>query len=253
MTRAIVLLFLVGAAASAQDTKKPDKKPAAPKLTVAVPLAVEPGKKTTVTVRGLNLDGLTDARMHDPKSRARLAGAAKKVTLPANHPAERIGDWEVQVELDLAAEVPGGTVSFGVVGPGGESNPVKVAVLDDTPRVVETEPNEGFKAAGPLTAPCVVEGTVGRERDVDVVRFAGKAGETVRLEVRAARLGSPLDALLTVYDADGRTVDAADDTAGSADPVLAVTLPRDGTYFVALIDAHDLGGPAFAYRLHVSK
>src|SRR5207248_3062409 len=94
---------------------------------------------------------------------------------------------------------------------------------------------------------------LGRDRDVDVFRFAGKAGEVVHVEVRAARLGSPVDGLLTLYDADRRVLALCDDADGSLDPVLSVTLPKDGAYFVSLIDAHDVGGPMFPYRLTVSK
>jgi hypothetical protein len=245
-------LLTVAAFASGQD-RKPTAKSPAPKLTVAVPLTVAPGQKVKLTVHGLNLDGLTDVRMHEPKSRAKLAGAPKKQTLPQNAPAERIGDWTVEIELDLAKELPAGSIAFTVVGPGGESNAVKVAVDDDTPRVAEKEPNEGFATAQPIAAPCIVEGTIGRERDVDVFRISGKAGEKLRLEVQAARLGSPVDALLTLHDSAGRVIASEDDTNGSADPILSVVLPRDGDYFVSLIDANDLGGPAFAYRLVVKK
>jgi hypothetical protein len=40
---------------------------------------------------------------------------------------------------------------------------------------------------------------------------------------------------------------------GSSDPVVTVALPRDGIYFVALIDAHDMGGANFGYRLLLKK
>lgn len=243
--------MLLAAVAPAQD-RKDKPKAAPPKLTVAVPLTVAAGQKVKLTAYGLNLDGVREVRMHEPKSKARLAGPPKKMPPPNSFPAERIGDWAIEVELELAKELPA-TVAISLVGPGGESNPIKLAVADHTPRVAEKEPNDGFKAAQPVTAPCVIEGTIGRERDVDVFRVVGKAGEKMRLEVQAARLGSPLDAMLTVHDADGRLLASEDDTAGSADPALTLTLPRDGTYFVSLIDANDLGGPAFAYRLLVTK
>jgi hypothetical protein len=252
MSRLFALPLLFLAAAAAQD-RKPAAKVPAPKLTVAVPLTVAAGQKVKLTVYGLNLDGVTEVRMHEPKSRAKLAGTPRKTTLPQNAPVERIGDWSVEVELDLAKELPAGTISFSVVGPNGESNAVKLAVADDTPRVKEKEPNEGFATAQPIAAPCVVEGAIGRERDVDVFKISGKAGEKLRLDVQAARLGSPLDALLTVHDAAGRVIASEDDTNGSADPILTMTLPRDGDYYVSLIDANDLGGPAFAYRLVVTK
>ena len=92
-----------------------------------------------------------------------------------------------------------------------------------------------------------------RELDVDVYRFTGRAGDKVRVEVRAARLGSPLDAMIVVYDANRQVVDSCDDADGHADPVLTVTLPRDGAYFVSVIDVNNAGGPQFAYRLVVSK
>ena len=94
---------------------------------------------------------------------------------------------------------------------------------------------------------------VGKDKDADVYRFEGKKGDKVTVEVQAARWGSPLDALVTVYDADRRTLGAADDAKGSPDPALTVTLPRDGAYFVTLIDAHDSGGPGSGYRLVIRK
>ena len=69
--------------------------------------------------------------------------------------------------------------------------------------------------------------------------------------MQAARFGSPVDVFLTLYDADRKIVASADDAGTSADPTLTVTLPRDGAYYLSLIDAHDLGGPNFGYRLVV--
>ena len=52
-------------------------------------------------------------------------------------------------------------------------------------------------------------------QDVDVFRFEGRAGQRVVAEVLAARLGSPVDSFLTVYDAQGRVLAANDDHGGS--------------------------------------
>jgi hypothetical protein len=246
--RTFLTLLLLAVALAAQD-KKAEKKPAPPKLAVALPLAVEPGKKAKLTVRGSNLDGLTAAKVHEPKSKAALVGQPKKVGLPNNYPLDRVGDTEVEIELDVAKEAPGGTVAVSVIGPGGESNAVKVALADDTPRAAEKEPNDGFDQPQVVTLPAVVDGTIGRERDVDVFRFTGKAGDKVRVEVHAARLNSPADLMLTLLDADRKILDTVDDANGSADPVVVRTLPRDGTYYVSVLEANDLGGSMFAYRL----
>src|SRR5206468_487094 len=100
--------------------------------------------------------------------------------------------------------------------------------------------------------PCAVEGTIKNERDVDVFKIEGKKGDKLRIEVQANRFGSPVDAMLTLHDANRRIVDSAD-TGTNPDPILVVTLPKDGTYFLSVIDAHDLGGANFGYRLIVKR
>src|SRR5439155_9242842 len=97
--------------------------------------------------------------------------------------------------------------------------------------------------------PQVVDGMVSRPKDVDVFRFDGRAGRRLVFEVLAARHGSALDSILTLYDAAGREVASNDDTPGSVGSRLEVTVPRDGVYYLSLIDAHDQGGPAHVYRL----
>jgi hypothetical protein len=89
--------------------------------------------------------------------------------------------------------------------------------------------------------------------DVDVFKFSGKKGETWILDVEAQRRGSVLDALLTVHDAAGHIVATADDSESSRDPVIRVTLAKDGTYLVTLIDAHNAGGATHPYLLNVRR
>jgi hypothetical protein len=55
--------------------------------------------------------------------------------------------------------------------------------------------------------------------------------------------------VLTLYDAQGRQLACNDDAGGSSDSRLECTLPRDGPYFLTLLDAHDTGGPTHVYRL----
>jgi hypothetical protein len=89
--------------------------------------------------------------------------------------------------------------------------------------------------------------------DVDVFRIAGKKGERWTIEVEAQRRGSVLDPILTLYDGAGHIVATADDSETSRDPVLKVTLPRDGTYLISLIDAHNAGGPTHPYLLNFGR
>jgi Bacterial pre-peptidase C-terminal domain len=247
------LLFMLTLSLAAQEKKPSEKKGTPPKLTVALSLVVEMGKKTKVVVRGSNFEGITEVRVHEPKSKGVLAGKPKKVGLPNNYPLDRVGDSEIEIELDVAKDAPGGTLSFSVIGPGGESNAAKVALADDTPRLAEKEPNDGFDKPQAIALPVVVDAKIDRERDVDVFQFSGKAGDTIHVEVQAAKLGSPADLMLTLLDSDRIILDSCDDFSGSTDPQLKVKLPRDGNYYLSVLESNDLGGSMFPYRLIVRK
>ncbi|HVS36055.1 MAG TPA: PPC domain-containing protein [Gemmataceae bacterium] len=234
----------------AADPAKPDAKDQ-PKIVVAVPLGLPPGKPTKLVLRGLKLDEATEVRVHDPKGTARILG--KRKTPLANKEKDdlpRYGDTQVEVEVTLSADWAGASVPFTVVTPAGESPP-HLVLIDHEPVLPEKEPNNGFRNAQPVTVGQTIEGVVNPDADVDVYRFDGKEGQQIVLEVLAARHGSPLDSMLTLYDADGRIVAANDDCDGSPDSRIEATLPRTGTYFVALVDADDIGSTANVYRLTI--
>jgi hypothetical protein len=231
--------------------KKTTEKKEPPKILYTVPLIVRPGEKQKLVLRGNKLDAVKEVKVVGADGAKVGVLSGKKTPLGNNQP-KRIGDTELQIELDLPKGTkPGATLT--AIGPGGESNAYLLLVPDDTAAVKEKEPNDGFAAAQKILLPSAVEGSINNDKDVDVYQFEGKKGDTVKVVVQAARFGSPLDALATLHDADRKIIAQADDTDGSADPILTATLPRDGVYFVTLIDAHDLGGPQFGYRLVVRK
>jgi hypothetical protein len=139
------------------------------------------------------------------------------------------------------------------------SNCVPFAV-DALPECLEKEPNNDPKSAQPITLPMIVNGRIDQPGDCDVFRFEGRAGSEIVAEVKARRLGSPLDSFLKLTDATGRQLAANDDyedkAAGlethHADSYLRATLPADGVYYVHLTDSQHQGGPEYAYRLRVS-
>ena len=244
-----LLAFALVPAAHAQEKKPPDKKDA-PRVLYAVPLVAAPGAKQKLALRGKNLAAVKEVTATGGAT-VKVLGA-KAVGVPNKFPPERVGDSEVEVELELPKGAKPGAVTLTAVAAGGPSNAYTLLVRDDTPVVAEKEDNGGFATAQPVTLPGAVEGAIKGERDVEVFKFDGKKGDKVRVEVQAARFGSPLDGFLTIYNAD-RAVIAAADNATGADPVLTVTLPADGTFYVALIDANDLGGANFGYRLLLRK
>jgi hypothetical protein len=249
-----VLPLAFAAPISSQEKKQPDKKKdPPPKLLYAVPLVAKPGEKQKLALRGKNLAAVKEVTVSGAEGAKLKALGSKAVAVPNNYPGERVGDSEMEIELELPKNAKPGAVSLVATGPGGESNAYPLLLRDELTAVAEKEDNGGFDTAQAIALPCAVEGAIKGERDVDVFKFDGAKGDRVLIEVQAARFGSPVDGFLTVYDADRKVLASADDTNGSADPALTVALPRDGTYFVSLIDAHDLGGANFGYRLLVKK
>ncbi len=94
-----------------------------------------------------------------------------------------------------------------------------------------------------------IQGTIGHHGDVDVFRFEATAGEYLNLDVRARRNGSPLDAIVTLYDADGNQIAVWDDVNGYDPTVRRFKLPVTGTYYLKLTDFRGEGGEEFRYTL----
>lgn len=240
-------LLLLSPFLFAQD-KKPSEKQEPPRVLYPMPLAVAPGAKAKVILRGQRLDAVTDVKAS--AGTVKLVGkTGRKAGVPNNYPAKKLGDTEVEFELELPKDFTGDVVELTAVSPGGSSEPYKLTVSKGD--VAEKEPNDGFKEAQALTLPVTVAGTIGREKDTDVYQFTGKAGQSVTVDVIAAKLGAPTDALISLYNADRRVLATADDTDGHPDPSLTVKLPKDGVYYVSVLEANDLGGPQFGYRLRI--
>lgn len=247
MHRWIVLVLFVGSMGLlAADAKKPAAKDP-PKVIVAAPLGIAPGVKTRLILRGLRLENATEVRCQEPKASAKLLKKSK-VGVPNPQSLQRLGDTQVEAEVTLPADYPNRTVTVSVLTPTGESAAHEL-LIERAPVLDEKEPNNGFRQAQTVALPQEIQGRIDAAKDVDLYRFEGKAGQQVTIEVLAARYGSPLDALLTLYDAEGRILASCDDVAGGADSRLEITLPRDGSYLLGVIDANDEGGAAYVYRL----
>jgi hypothetical protein len=229
------------------DEKKTEKKDTA-RVTVALPLGVAPAATTKVVIRGLKLDAATEVRFTDASVTAKILNKGK-ASVPDKQEPAKLGDTQVELEVTVPVGVSGDRLPFLIVTPAGETAEHALLLETSLSVIPEKEPNNGFRQAQPIQLPQVVEGVIAQPQDVDVFRFEGKAGQQIVCEVLAARHGSSLDSVLTLYDAQARQLARNDDFDGSSDSRLEFTLPRDGTYYLSLLDAHDTGGVTHVYRL----
>ena len=101
-----------------------------------------------------------------------------------------------------------------------------------------------------VSLPSIISGRIEAAGDADAFSFQGAKGQKVQADVESAELGFPLDGMLVLLDATGKTIAESDDTGrGDRDPNLTATLPDDGVYRLVIRDLHGRGGLRFAYRL----
>ena len=126
---------------------------------------------------------------------------------------------------------------------------------DDLAEQLEAEPNDEPAQANKAELPSVLNGRIERPGDVDHWMFVGKKGDAWQFDLRASRLGSALDGVLTLLDEKGQQIATADDLAnGQTDAVLAATLSADGNYTLKVEDRiSSRGSSDFAYRIRVIR
>lgn len=249
---AFFLMVSTPAIAADSKDKKDEAKPEPPRIAITLPLAVSTGATNLIKIRGYHLTNITELRFTNSAVNCGISLKAKtKADVPKEADAKKVGDTQLEVELHFPADATTGTNWFVVVNSLGESKPQPLVVLPGGKLVTEKEPNGGFRQPQDVALGQTIAGLVKEVGDVDVFRFTGQRGQSIRAEVNAVRSGSALDALLTLYDDAGHILATSADTDGKTDPVLRAKLPADGKYFLSLIDAHDKSGPTHAYLLSI--
>ena len=120
----------------------------------------------------------------------------------------------------------------------------------DFPNVAEQEPNDSLQSAtpsqhGPL---CALNGILEKDGDRDYYQFEAEAGSAFEISVYAARIGSPVDSMLTLYGPDNRLLSSNDDGL-IHDSLLRFVANESGTYKLCVQDHLGRGGPTHVYRV----
>ncbi|HEX7901141.1 MAG TPA: c-type cytochrome domain-containing protein [Planctomycetota bacterium] len=212
-----------------------DGKPlaqATPEPGMIRPRGLRRGAGGEFKITGKNLGGLASARTSHPKVQARVLKSDRAD--------------EAWVEITAAPDAPPAGVDVWVSGPAGEAGPLKVWV-DDLLQIGEKESN----ASMPVSTPASVWGSLASPTDQDVFAFEARKGETLVFDLAAKRLGSKLEAVISVSDAQGRLLASNIDYEGEADPFLAWTAPADGLYHARVRDLQHAASAEHFYRLSV--
>jgi len=112
----------------------------------------------------------------------------------------------------------------------------------------------------PANATAISYGTTLTEPDVcppgdsDFYAFTGSTGDAIVTQVEAQALGSSLDSYLVLYDTDGTSIIAQNDNYAGTDSRITHVLPRDGTFYLKVVDANhpNEGGSNYFYHLSLA-
>ncbi len=226
-----------------------------PWVDAVYPPRIEPGKTTNVTLIGRNLPGGKPVGHLDNRPIEAIEVAVTAPTAPT--------PFRGRIE-PLSGTQDGFEYRF----PG--ANPVLIYFAKE-PVVLEAPvDNDTPDKAQAIPAPCEVAGFIGKPNDRDWYSFKAKKGEVFQIDLFAERIGSNMDAVLSLVNAatkqeiageaqlddDNETLHPISFYTRTADPPgYKFTAPQDGTYLirVASREAAVEYGPRAVYQLRIGK
>jgi len=207
--------------------------PAKPELVRAEPRGIQRRIETRIKLVGSNLVGLRELKLHN----AKLSGLI--LTNPEPKPNEA---W---IQLTAAKDLTRGPYEISVIGAGGESGTLKIHV-DSFPQIME-QPTNVVESL-----PINVWGTFDPIGDTDVAQFEATAGQSLVFDVAAKSLGSKANAVLTLFDAQGKVL-ASNNDFDKGDPLLAYTFKDAGKYSIQVSELTLGASPEHFYRLSIGE
>ncbi|MEX0712471.1 MAG: hypothetical protein WD278_08985 [Pirellulales bacterium] len=169
--------------------------------------------------------------------------------LPTEIPICYPKQWQSRIEI--AADAPLGNRHWWLSCARGGTG-IRTFVVGDLPEFIESESNSSPERAERVELPVTINGQIAGERDIDYFVFSAREGEVITCDVAAARLGSPLEAVVELRGADGRRLSVDEWRVGS-DPVLALRAPANGDYLLLISNLGVHGGPAHVYRVTLGR
>ena len=118
--------------------------------------------------------------------------------------------------------------------------------------VFEQEPNDSRERANAVSIPATVNGRFEKNIDVDWFQIDVEKDQRWIFSSASRSLGSPCDVFMTLHDAAGKELAAAN-VSGASDASLTNTFKSAGRVYLKLKELTDRGAPDFAYHIAVEK
>lgn len=229
-----------------------------PRLARLSPPGGQRGTTIDVEFVGQFLQQPREVLFYEPGISVESIEMVETISNPNDKPVSVASGTRVRVRMKIAADCPLGAHGLRLCTLSGLTEYHRFFV-GPFPTIEENEQpsklrNDTRKTAMPVSGNSTVLGRLNDPTDVDFYRIEVKRGQRISAEIEAARLGVERgipDLHLACYDASGRKIASAEDSALFVqDPILSILTDRDGEFFVEV--RHSMyNGAGESYRLHL--
>ncbi len=235
-----------------------------PTIDSVAPLGVARGATVEMTLEGLNLARASHVYFSQPGITAKILRIKEVPDLPdirlgSNGTLSTIDLGplpprnQVTLELEISAEAMVGPVSLRLQTPLGTSPEARFLVEPYYGETPDKEPNDSPEQAFETYSPTILVGTISKPGDVDYYKINVKAGEELVFENGAAMLGSALQPVISIYDAEQTLVRQYGEDGGRSSYAFSHKFTKAGTYYVRVADYQESGSGRHFYRIKVGN
>ena len=200
-------------------------------ISSATPQAVKPGKAVAVEFIGQNF-----------KAPLRLAGS-----VPFESKWTSIEPTKAIAEILVPDNQHLGPIAIWIASDEAVSEPFQF-LLDDLESIRDNGANHTREQAQPIATPLTIDGkSEAAQSDYYTVQL--EAGSRLGIDCIAERIGSSMDPVIRVWNAQGLIVLQADDSPTGPDPQTSFVAPTSGPYTIEVVDSRFAGEGRYRLRL----
>lgn len=264
--KALLALACAAAAFAANTTSDwpTGNRTTPPTIDSVSPRGVPRGATTELTVEGLNLAKASAVFFSEPGIQARILRIKELPDLPDVRLGSNGGIStvdlgplpprnEVTLELDISPDADIGPVDFRLQTPLGTSPEGRFLIEPYYGESADREPNDTPEDAVEVFTPAILVSAISKPGDVDYYKVTVKAGEQLVLENGAAMLGSRLQPVVSIYDADQSLIRQYGLEGGRSAQYFAHRFDKAGAYYIKIADYEEGGSAQHFYRFKVGK
>lgn len=256
----ICIALVVGVCHADSVDRPTGNRTTPPTLDTVAPLGIARGTTAELTLEGLNLARASAIYFNDPA----VTGRIVRVKELPDQPDIRLGSNgtpstvdvgplpprnQVTVEVEVSPDAEIGLVRFRLLTPLGTSPEGRLLIEPYYGEAPDREPNDTPEQAFETFLPAVLTGAISKPGDVDYYKIQVKAGQEISFYNGGMLIGSSLQPVVTILDADLNVVQEFGADGGAEQVMFAHRFAAAGTYYVRVADYGHSGRAGHFYRI----